>query len=289
MHLPRLPAALGLVVCAACAGGSPVCDPPVHLGTLPHAVGESSGLAASRTWPGVIWTHNDSGDGPFLYAVDTTGAALGRVRVRGAAAMDWEDLAAGPCDGRACLYIADTGNNARNRDTATIYLLPEPRPTDTVSAPARHLNIRYPSGTPDAEAVFVLPGPSLYVVTKGVRVPITVYRYPGPLRPGRLVTLHRVQRLSPGPVALPDQVTGATATPDGKWIALRTYTGIHFYRLARGRLRRAAGDSTGIALAALEEPQGEGISYAAGGRFFLSSERGLDTIAPLSALRCTLP
>ena len=32
---------------------------------------ESSGLAASRLHPGIYWTHNDSDDGPYLYAVDS--------------------------------------------------------------------------------------------------------------------------------------------------------------------------------------------------------------------------
>ena len=32
---------------------------------------ESSGLAASRQHPGIYWTHNDSDDGPYLYAVDS--------------------------------------------------------------------------------------------------------------------------------------------------------------------------------------------------------------------------
>ena len=32
---------------------------------------ESSGLAASKLHPGVYWTHNDSGDGPYVYAIDS--------------------------------------------------------------------------------------------------------------------------------------------------------------------------------------------------------------------------
>ena len=35
------------------------------------SISESSGLVASRTMPGAYWTHNDSGDGPFIYAFDT--------------------------------------------------------------------------------------------------------------------------------------------------------------------------------------------------------------------------
>jgi hypothetical protein len=41
-----------------------------RLGTLPDELAESSGVAVSRTQPGVLWSHNDSGDGPTLYAID---------------------------------------------------------------------------------------------------------------------------------------------------------------------------------------------------------------------------
>ena len=49
-------------------------DPPpirvVDMGPIPREVRESSGLAVSRAYPGVFWTHNDSGDRPRLYALD---------------------------------------------------------------------------------------------------------------------------------------------------------------------------------------------------------------------------
>src|SRR5262245_20994043 len=42
---------------------------PVHLANLENqSVKESSGIAASRLNAGVFWTHNDSGDDPFIYA-----------------------------------------------------------------------------------------------------------------------------------------------------------------------------------------------------------------------------
>lgn len=45
---------------------------------------ESSGLAASRKHPGVYWTHNDSDDGPYVYAVDSrTGRTVATVTLRG--------------------------------------------------------------------------------------------------------------------------------------------------------------------------------------------------------------
>ena len=60
-------------------------------------VRESSGVAVSRAHRGVLWTHNDSGDDAYVYATDLAGTDRGVVRIRGARAVDWEDIALGPC------------------------------------------------------------------------------------------------------------------------------------------------------------------------------------------------
>ena len=102
-------------------------------------VKESSGIAASRAHVGVLWTHNDSGDDAYVYATDLAGADRGVVRVRGARAVDWEDIALGPCPTRrgTCLYIADTGDNEMARKSVVIYAVAEPDPPDRQSGPVR--------------------------------------------------------------------------------------------------------------------------------------------------------
>src|SRR5262245_57245123 len=68
-------------------------------GKLPAVLAESSGLVVSRAQPGVYWSHNDSGDGPNLYAIDATGQLLATFNVADAEARDWEDMSSGPCIG----------------------------------------------------------------------------------------------------------------------------------------------------------------------------------------------
>src|SRR5690242_3521759 len=89
-------------------------------------IGESSGVAASRRVPGLVWTQNDSGNPPFVFATDTTGASRGTFGLRGAQNLDWEEIALGPCGSVTCLYLADTGDNREQRPFATIYRVPEP-------------------------------------------------------------------------------------------------------------------------------------------------------------------
>ena len=62
---------------------------------------ESSGLVQSRKYPGVYWTHNDSGDSARLYAVTKNGKIIhppGNIDYQGilvfeASNTDWEDIA----------------------------------------------------------------------------------------------------------------------------------------------------------------------------------------------------
>src|SRR5687768_8026461 len=81
---------------AASKGTTETYGPARRLAVLKDpAIKESSGLVASRSTPGLYWTHNDSGDGPFIYGFDSRGARKGVWRVAGTSARDWEDIAAG--------------------------------------------------------------------------------------------------------------------------------------------------------------------------------------------------
>ena len=64
--------------------------PTVALGAPPTAIfdsrdiDESSGIVMSRQYPGIFWTHNDSGDLARLFAVRANGQLVAQVRVKGA-------------------------------------------------------------------------------------------------------------------------------------------------------------------------------------------------------------
>jgi len=61
---------------------------------------------------------NDSGDGPYLYIIDSKGNIKKKVFVKGAKNVDWEDIA---FDGRNTLYVGDIGNNLNKRKDLAIY------------------------------------------------------------------------------------------------------------------------------------------------------------------------
>jgi hypothetical protein len=236
---------------------------------LPDAIRESSGVAVSLRHPGIYWTHNDAGS--VLFGVDRDGEMVARfpmpVRLR-----DWEDVALASCSrGGSCLWAADVGDNYEERHDIKLVRLPEPAPTADSLAAADVYPIRLPDGPRDIEALLVLPGERILLVTKGRNDPVTVYRYPLPLRPDT-VTLEEVQRLTDGPRVFPRQVSGGAVSPQGDVLALRTYESLRFYRLAADTLAEL--EDGLVNLRPLEEPQGEGVGMGLGGEVALTSEGG---------------
>lgn len=255
---------------------------------LPPAARESSGLARSLGRSGVLWTHNDRGNDPDLFAVDENGRLLQSVRAP-VPAIDWEDLEVGSCEAGSCLYVGDIGDNDADRELITIYRIPEPAADDRTADAATALPARFPDGPRDAEALFALPTGDLYVVTKGRRQQIALYRYPAPQRPDEIVRLERVRELFPEPANDDDRVTAATSTPDGRWVGIRTYRALHIYE-ARRLVGGGRVDPTTIDLAPLFESQGEGLAMTDGGTVWLSSEAAnRRSAAVLSRLECSLP
>ncbi len=156
-------------------------------------IDESSGLACSRLRPGVFWTHNDSGDRPRIYAFDAAGRDLGCFTVRGARAVDWEDMASFRLRRKAYLLLADVGDNASARRSCQLYIVPEP-PLNKAGR-AGHgavdvvvkIDFTYQDGPHNCESVAVDPlAKKIYLATKEFPGQAKVYELPLPARsPGK--------------------------------------------------------------------------------------------------------
>jgi hypothetical protein len=254
-------------------------------GYMPAELNEASGIAVSSSNPGILWVHTDDNP-PVLYAIDSTGTVKGRVRIPEVENHDWEDIATGPCGHSTCLFIADIGDNAQRRERRAIYRVPEPAVNDTVAAGPIVFPFHLPGRkSHDAEALFVMPDGRMYVITKGRSGPITVFAFPHPAVANQDVELEPIATLSAGLVQVPDLVTGAASTSDGRFIAIRSYTAVQLYRLNGTQL--VAVLPRPIDLRALREPQGEGIGIRDDGVMFLVSERGMSGAnAPVSRVQC---
>ena len=250
--------------------------PPALVGQVADPeVEESSGLAASRRNPGLLWTHNDSGDEPRLYCLNGEGASCGTWTVAGADAFDWEDMAAGPgpAAGEPSLYLGDIGDNRATRPNVVVYRVREPAAdagagggaASTASAEA--LTLRYADGPHDAEALMVHPTTGdLYVVTKSLTGG-GVYKAPA----GTSV-LTRVADIDLG---LGEAVTGGDIAPDGRRVALSTYRrGYELSLPAGGADLDAVWSQPPVPVDLGVRVQGESIAYRLDGDgLFATSEK----------------
>jgi hypothetical protein len=253
---------------------------------LPDEVRETSGVAISSFDPTVLWTHNDRNNSPHVFAVNAAGELVARVRVTGAALVDWEDIERAPCAAGTCLYIADIGDNDGDRESITIYEVPEPRPGDEATHPAHALTVRYPDGPRDAEALFVAPNGDIYIIAKGRTEPVDLYRLPAADRDGAAI-LEEVRELAPQPSSRRDWVTGATLSEDGAWIALRTYRTLFFFP-TEAFISGPTPDPIRFDLTPLGERQGEGVAMDADGTVWLTSEaEGRGQVPMRARLHCT--
>lgn len=204
---------------------------PTPYATIAHPlIKESSGFAASDKVPGRFWTLNDSGNGPWLFAMDAQGRAQGEpVKVRGVRNMDWEAIAS---DGKGHLWIGDFGNNQNRRKDLAIYQISEPGEMLPAEVSInKRIRFRFPDQQAfsleklnfDCEAMFVMAG-RIYLLTKH--------------RADSDTKLYRLENLDGGEVqtaTLLDrfagigQVTDAALSLDGQRLAVLTYSGIWIF------------------------------------------------------------
>jgi len=197
------------------------------------ALPESSGIVASRRYPGVFWTHNDGGNPPAIYAIRADGSLIRTYPVKAPSCRDWEDIA---LDAAGHLYLGEIGNNGARFRQIAVYRLDEPDPTAPLppgqKPPALPVNrtwqLRFPNASPfDCESLFVYKGYG-YVCSKlftGQQAGL--YRFPLVENQLKPVTLELVGHL---PIRWP--VTGADITPDGQCLAIVTNGGAYVFAIA---------------------------------------------------------
>jgi hypothetical protein len=252
-----------------------------------RAVKESSGLVASRTNSGLFWTHNDSGDGPFLYAFDLKGSARGVWKVTEASARDWEGISAGPGPdpSKNYLYIGDIGDNGLKRSEIVVYRLPEPtvkaidaqteKRNPAATEPAEGIRLRYPDGSHNSESLLVHPkGGDIYVVTKEVFGSPRVFKAAAPFNASTVVTMKELAALSV-PGLFSGAITDGNISPDGKRVVLCDYK--RGYELV---MNSGATDFDSIWSQTLmpvslgSRKQGEAVTYGLDGRALFATSEG---------------
>lgn len=265
---------------AAAASGQTLAPRPAQATLTGHFqdpdLRESSGIALSRAHLRVLFVINDSGNPPEIFATDSSGRPLGRWKLPLAHNRDWEALSIGPCPSGSCFYIGDIGDNAERRTAVVIYRVPVPGDLQVFQgAPATHLDldsalVRYPDGAHDAEALWIGDEGDPFIITKGRTGGVWLFRVPAnAFGSGLVTTAASVQALQvKADRHIGRWITDAARSPDGRRVAVRTYSELYLYPLTpNGGL----GTPTACNLAGLE-PQGEGVAWLDDRRLILASE-----------------
>lgn len=219
------------------------------------AIRESSGLARSTYKRQLIWTHNDSGGSARVYAIRGNGTTRGVIKLRGASSRDWEDISSGP---RHKLWVGDIGDNARRRDTISVYRFKEPKVASSRSVKSTRFDFKYPDGKHDAEGLMVRPGTGRVFVISKSRSGGHIYR-----APKRLSTksVNRLTKLGPVPVS----ITAASFAPGGHRFVVSNHNWAYIYN--------GIGDRKPRAIRKPDTRQGESMDVTrGGGALFIGSE-----------------
>src|SRR6185503_2198976 len=182
---------------------------------------EGSGLAASRRYPGVIWTHNDGGY-QFLFAINKSGDYLGAFQIVGANLIDWEALAS---DGDGNLYLADIGINGMERTHVAVHRVREPNPSNRYGNAEVNKTwyLRFPGAREDCESFFVMDDHGYLITKPRTNDQVTMFRYPLSSR-GNSVLLEEVTKIS-----VMAAVTDAGLSIDKQRLGVVTTEGVHLY------------------------------------------------------------
>lgn len=255
------------VTAASSESGSPPHCPqygqPERIGSVVDPqLSEISGLVLGR-WMGepMLWVHNDSGHRPWLTGLSPAGQVMTRTLLD-KKLRDWEDIAGyRAADGTQYLYAADTGDNRSVRTDIAIHRFPAPKTKTASLLGVETMPLAYPDGAHDAEALLVDPRSGALALVSKPRMGWPVV-YVAASFSQQKTTLIRAAELSPHRTVVPLHfVTAADISPDGRWIGLRTYTGIYLFRRDAQLSIAEALSTPPCSVPAPPEPQGEALGF----------------------------
>ena len=176
---------------------------------------ESSGLAVSRKHRDLAYTINDSGSSATVFAIRiSTGDVVGTTTVQHPT-FTWLDTEALALRG-GTLWVADTGDNFRQRTDAALYAIDEPGPGNHTVVPRRY-PVTYEGGPQNVEAIAVPPKSGRILLLTKQSAGGVVLRLPAKLRENGPNVATATSRETPG------FTTDATYAADGRHVLVRNY------------------------------------------------------------------
>jgi hypothetical protein len=221
--MPRTPRSLllALSLVALCIPAAAVAADSEEISEIRDPrIEESSGLVISPEHEDLAYTIND-GDDAIVYAIEiSTGDVVGTTRVRGGGMEDTESIA---IDGKGRMWLADLGDNDRERGDAALYRFPEPGP-GRHSVTARRYAVSYEGGPADIETLLVHPETGeKFLATRDEKSPGKLYSLP------RMLTRNGDNRATDLDKSVPVDTSDGTFTPSGSQALIRTGEAVHVF------------------------------------------------------------
>jgi hypothetical protein len=236
---------------------------------------EASGLVASINNPGMLWTHNDSGNAAEIFLIDGTGKLKCTIHFPGLKNRDWEEIAigAGPDPAKSYLYIGEIGDNNAVYETKFIYRVEEPVVTGSIKdsslTSVDELKFRLSDGARDTEAMTIDPvTKDIFIFSKRERK-VNLYKLSGTVSTTEVMTAERVLERLPF-----TWVVAADISEDGSEILVKNYDNVFYWTRLPGESVDEAIKRTPETLPYSPEPQGESIAFSrTGDGYYTISEQ----------------
>lgn len=242
-----------------------------EIGHMPPELKENSGLIF---YHGKLISHNDSGNSPELFEIDTVSRQVNRtVTISNAINIDWEDIT----QDDTYIYIGDIGNYRGTRTDLVIYRISKQDYNQSESVMAERIDFSYEDQISfndngksnwDAEALFVFKD-QLIILTKqwldGGTVAYSIPKAPG---------VHLAKRLDTYNVN--GLVTGATFNPLTNELSILGHSNLlkpFVNRITGVRTNSIFGGTVENLLFDIGFAQTEGIAHVSEHRYFFSSEQ----------------
>jgi hypothetical protein len=248
---------------------------PESLGKVSSKLEEASGLVASISNPGYLWTINDSGNPSEIFLIDDDGEIKLTCTLKKVDNRDWEDIAIArhPKDSLVYLYVGEIGDNEAKYDLKYVYRLKEPvfKKDNKISIDEFDtLVIKLPDAVRDMEAMTIDHATGdLYMVSKREEN-VNVYLLDNnfilksdTLVPTMLTTIPYFNTVA------------IDFSFDSKEILLKTYDEIYYWKLDTVSIAQTL-SSPPIKLDYEKEPQGESIAWNLDGSGFYTLSESTD-------------
>ena len=228
-----------------------------HLESIQHhqlkakQIIETSGLVVHKK---TLWMHNDSGDSARVFAHTLSKQTTNVHAFETIQAQDWEDIAIDR--EKQVLYIADTGDNRERRSNAKIISY------NIETNATQILPISFETGPIDVEAAAWDPiDKKVYLMSKGRKGTVHTFSFSPEQQPKNPLQSQHQFSISPANGLNPERITAMDISPDGTYVAVRSYIELFLWKRPANISVHQALQKKPCVYALPAQKQGESIGF----------------------------